>query len=146
MGKGRQTGQKNQDITSAERLIRINAVKQLLLQGAKKQDIEEYCKDEFNIGQSTIDKYTAEAKAEIKEDFKNSTDIEFLKALFMQRMEDLYFQSYNLEDYKHCSALIKDQISFMGMESPKKLDHTNNGEKFEAAKTTIVWGGNKIEV
>lgn len=127
-----------QDITSAERVMRINTIKQLLIQGANRQQIIEYCANEFKVTSSCVDLYLQNAKDEIKENFQKNYDKEYFKANLIERLEDLYKQNYDLDDFRQCQSIIKDFTVMLGLTEATKIDHTTQGKKIQ---TIINLGG-----
>jgi len=117
-----------QDITSAERLMRINTIRQLLIQGANRQQIIQYCKDEFKVNEDAVNKYLSDAKELIKQDFKDNFDKEYFKANLLERLEDLYKQNYDVDDFRQCQAIIKDITAMFGLAEPStsNLNVTSN--------------------
>lgn len=107
-----------QDITSAERLMRINTIRQLLIQGANRQQIIEYCINEFKVKECTVDLYLQDTKNLIKQEFKDNFDKEYFKANLLERLEDLYKQNYDNDDFRQCQAVIKDITTMFGLSEP----------------------------
>ena len=107
-----------QDITSGERVIRVNTVRQLLIQGASRQQIIQYCKAEFNTNEDAVNRYLTDAKELIKKDFNDNFDKEYFKANLLERLEDLYKQNYDNDDFRQCQSVIKDITTMFGLAEP----------------------------
>jgi len=113
-----------QDITSAERLLRVNAVEQLIVQGSSRQDIIQYCLEAFKVGVVASDFYIADAKDSIKQNLAIMFDKEYFKANVFKRLEDLYKQNYDVDDFKECRGVLKDLRDMFGLNEPTLIDST----------------------
>jgi len=120
-----------QDITSGERVIRVNTVRQLLIQGASRQQIIEYCRETFKVVEKTVDLYLQDAKDLIKQDFKDNFDKEYFKANLLERLEDLYKQNYDIDDFRQCQSVIKDITAMFGLAEPILIDSTVTNKEFK---------------
>lgn len=120
-----------QDITSAERLMRINTIRQLLIQGASRPQIIEYCINKFKVKECTVDLYLQDTKNLIKQEFKDNFDSEYFKANLLERLEDLYKQNYEIDDFRQCQSVIKDITTMFGLSEAIKTDVTTDGEKLQ---------------
>jgi hypothetical protein len=128
------TKRRVQDITSAERLKRVDEVEQLIIQGANRKEIIKFCQGKYKVKENTTDLYIHDAKENIKENFKRMYDKDYFEANLFQRLEDLYKQSYDLEDFKECRVLLKDLRDLLGI-APQKIDVTTNGETINTTPT-----------
>lgn len=116
-------GIRPQDITSAERLKRIYAVEELLIKGASRKNILDFCKEEFKIKAAiTADLYICKAKKLIKEQFENNFDANYFKANLFERLEDLYRQNMENYDYRECRNIIKDLRDMLGFDAVVKTE------------------------
>jgi hypothetical protein len=120
-----------QDITSGERVIRVNTVRQLLIQGASRQQIIQYCKDSFNTNEDAVNRYLTDAKELIKQDFKDNFDKEYFKANLLERLEDLYKQNYDIDDFRQCQSVIKDITAMFGLAEPILIDSTVTNKEYK---------------
>lgn len=123
-----QEAKRPQDITSAEKEKRINVVEELMMQGASRKEILQYCAKEFKTQDRAVDYYIAEAKAHIKSNFDTMFDKEYFKANIFKRLESLYQQNLDIEDFKECRAILKELRDMFGLNEASKLDVTTNGE------------------
>lgn len=118
-----------QDITSIEREMRVNAVKQMILQGFTRSSIIRYCRDNYQVKEDATDLYIRDAKAIIREDFNALNDPETLVATIYGRLEDLFQKNEEISDYKEQRAVLKDIRDLLGVDKAKKVDVTTDGEK-----------------
>jgi hypothetical protein len=109
-----------QDITMIEREMRVNAVKQMLLQGYTRSTIIKYCKDNYNVEVNTVDIYMMDAKAIIKEDFNALNDPETLVATIYGRLEDLFQKNEEISDYREQRNVLKDIRDMLGIDKATK--------------------------
>lgn len=121
-----------QDITSVEREKRIEAVKQMLLQGYTRSSIIKYCQDNFKVEVNTVDVYMMDAKAIIRSDFDSLNDNETLVAIIYGRLEDLFQKNEDVADYKEQRNILKDIRDLLGIDKARKLDLTTDGEKLNS--------------
>lgn len=117
-----------QDITSLEREKRINEVHTLILQGASSSQIVEYCGKNFNVEKSASYYYIEEAKKIIIENFDRTFDKDGFKAEIYARLENLYQQNMDIDDFKECRNILKDLREMLGLNATSKLDVTTNGQ------------------
>lgn len=111
-----------QDITSIEREMRVNAVKQMILQGYTRSSIIKYCQENYKVEINTVDIYMMDAKKIIKEDFNALNDPETLVATIYGRLEDLFQKNEEVADYKEQRAVIKDIRDLLGVDRAQKID------------------------
>ncbi len=117
-----------QDITSLERDKRVNEVLTLILQGATTHQIKEYCVNNYNLNQSAMYAYIEDAKAILKENFTKTFDVEAFKAEIYGRLENLYQQNMDIDDFKECRNIIKDINLMLGLNAPVRNDITTLGQ------------------
>lgn len=118
-----------QDITSIEREMRVNAVKQMILQGYTRSSIIRYCKETYNVKEDATDFYIRDAKAIIKEDFNALNNPETLVATIYGRLEDLFQKNEDIADYKEQRNVLKDIRDLLGVDKAKRVDVTTDGDK-----------------
>lgn len=111
-----------QDITSIEREMRVNAVKQMILQGFTRSTIIKYCQENYKVEVNTVDIYMMDAKKIIREDFNALNDPETLVATIYGRLEDLFQKNEEVADYKEQRAVIKDIRDLLGIDKAQKVD------------------------
>jgi len=114
-----------QDITSVERLSRVQQVKELLIKGASRGQILQYCAENHETSDRVVDDYIQDAKIEIKENFAKSFDLEYFKANFIERLEDLYRENMDIDDFRECRNIIKDMRDLIGVDADKKTININ---------------------
>ena len=117
-----------QDISSIERERRISEVHALILQGASSSQIVDYCGQNFKVERSASFMYIAEAKKIIIENFEKTFDKDGFKAEIYARLENLYQQNMDIDDFKECRNILKDLREMLGLNSASKLDLTTNGQ------------------
>lgn len=115
-------GIRPQDITSNERLKRISAVEELLIKGASRTIILDFCKEKFKTRPVTSDLYIHEAKKLIKEHFEKHFDKDYFKANLFERLEDLYRQNMDIDDFRECRNIIKDFRDMLGFDAIIKTE------------------------
>lgn len=111
-----------QDITKIEREKRVQEVEQLIMQGASVNDIIQYCAKTFKVNQRVVYDYIAEARESIKENFKTLFNPEYFKANIFKRLEDLYKNSYDIEDFKECRNILRDLRDMLGIDEATKTN------------------------
>ena len=126
-----------QDITSAERMERVDSVFRLLLSAKKRFEIIRFCREEFDVGDDATDNYIADARERIRESMVEN-DLKDIKSTIIARLEDLYSQNYDIENFAECRNVLKQTSEILGLSAPKKIDHTTGGEKLPNANPTIV--------
>jgi hypothetical protein len=124
----KQKTKRPQDITSLEREKRVNEVHALILQGATSSQIIEYCRQNFQVERASSYFYIAEAKEIIIENFEKTFDKDGFKAEIYARLENLYQQNMDIDDFKECRNILKDLREMLGLNSASKLDLTTNGQ------------------
>jgi hypothetical protein len=124
----KQKTKRPQDITSLEREKRVNEVHTLILQGATSSQIIEYCRQNFQVERASSYFYIAEAKEIIIENFEKTFDKDGFKAEIYGRLENLYQQNMDIDDFKECRNILKDLREMLGLNSASKLDLTTNGQ------------------
>jgi hypothetical protein len=116
MPRGKST--RPQDITSVERSKRVEAVKQMLLQGFTRSSIIKYCNDNFKVKEITVDLYISDAKAIIRTDFQALND-DTLVATIYGRLEDLFQKNEDIQDFKEQRNILKDIRDLLGVDQSK---------------------------
>jgi hypothetical protein len=126
-----------QDITSVEKMKRVNTVKEYLLAGSSRSQIIQFCAKEYKVNDRASDGYIAEAKKIMVDDFHKTTDIDSFKAEIYGRLENLYQLNLEVEDFKACQTILKDIREMMGLNSVARLDVTTDGEKINQTPTIV---------
>ena len=127
----KQKTKRPQDITSLEREKRVNEVHTLILQGATSSQIIEYCRQNFQVERASSYFYIAEAKKTIIENFEKTFDKDAFKAEIYARLENLYQQNMDVDDFKECRNILKDIRDMLGLNSISKIDLTTNGKEIQ---------------
>lgn len=120
--------------TDAEISIRVWNTLDLKLRGYSRAKIVEITTNNYKVCEKTADTYIAKAKQilnENNEDLKNE-----MIALTKARYEDLLQKAYDSGDYKEARAIVDSMNKLFGLEAPKAVDITSNGE-------TINWNETK---
>lgn len=118
-------GKRPQDITGAEKEKRIKEVQELLIKGASRWQIIEYCRENYKTSlksEAGVDLYIHEAKQRIKDNFQKHFDSDYYKANLFERLEDLYRQNQDIDDYRECRNVIKDLRDMLGFDAVKKSE------------------------
>lgn len=118
-----------QDITSLERSNRVNEVHTLILQGASTSQIIEYCRNKFKVERAAAYFYIEDAKVLIKENFSKTFDVDGFKAEIYARLENLYQQNMDIDDFKECRNIIKDLREMLGLNEAQRMDLTTKGKE-----------------
>lgn len=126
-----------QDITSAERIIRVQEVYNMILQGATRQQILRYCAGSFNVKERVCDDYLSEAKQLLKENFAKTEDADLMKSEIYARYELLYKQSFDVDDFRECRNILKSITDLLGISQPAKLDITTKGESINSTPQIV---------
>lgn len=111
---------------SSEMEKRINTIYLMLLQGYERKQIIQYCTENYNISERQTDEYLKKAREMFKQNACD--DLDGKKFHILSQFNDLYQKNYKLEEYKECRNILKDISSVLGIDAPKKVDHTTNGE------------------
>lgn len=127
-----------QDISSLERSKRVNDVHTLILQGASTSQIVEYCGSKFKVEKSASYEYINDAKELLKENFSKTFDVDGFKAEIYGRLENLYSQNMDIDDFKECRNILKDLREMLGLNASIKTDVTTNGKDLPSANTIKV--------
>ena len=120
----------NEDSTSAEVDSRVSTVYRLLLNGLRRREIIQYIteKTEWNIKERQIDHYIAKARNEIAE--INEAEREGAYGMARKRLDDLYFKSMKINDYKTCLAIQKEISELEGLKTNKTEISGKDGSAF----------------
>jgi hypothetical protein len=134
----RKKGTRVQDITSAEKARRVNSVLTLVLQGASRDVIIQYCAKEFKTNIRASDEYLAKAKQLLIENFAKTKEKELMQAEIFARFENLYQQNIEIDDLRECRNILKDISDLLGLNAATKMDHTTKGEAIKTLQVEIV--------
>lgn len=129
MNEENEENKRPQDITSLERSQRVNEVHTLILQGASTSQIIEYCRNKFKVERAAAYFYIEDAKVLIKENFSKTFDVDGFKAEIYARLENLYQQNMDIDDFKECRNIIKDLREMLGLNEAQKMDLTTKGKE-----------------
>jgi len=135
-----------QDITSAEKSKRVNAVLELILSGSSKSQIVRYCSETYKVGQRAAENYLSDAKAIMIENYQKAVDVDSFKAEIYNRLEDLYQRNLEIDDFKACQAVLKDIREMMGLNSTQKIDVTTKGEQIQSIPIAISYNDKPINL
>jgi len=116
-------------ITKAEKERRVTEVARFLLQGVGRAKILEYARGTWGTSRAQTDNYIAAATEEIKA--KADTDREYEIALAKERYEFLLTKNLAKSDYREARQVVKARAELLGIEMPKQVDLTSDGEKVE---------------
>lgn len=101
---------------------RIGEVYRLLLTGSDRRTIMRYAKLKgWDVKPRTVDSYIREAQKELTE--VNRIDREKAKAVAMKKLDDLYYKSYLINDFKTCLAVQKESNELNGLHK-ETVEHT----------------------
>lgn len=114
-----------QDITSVERIKRVSEVKELLIKGASRGQIMQFCAENYKTNERVVDDYIHDAKDEIKQYFNDNFDKDYIKANLIERLEDLYRNNLDMDDFRECRNVIKDLRDILGLDEAKKIVNNN---------------------
>jgi hypothetical protein len=122
--------------TNNEVLKRISIVAEMDLKGYSKENIVRYCAENWNIELRQSEEYLKRARETFIEEACSKNIDEHLSKILMQH-KDLYKKCYSIQDYAECRRILKDIADLLGLNAPKKLDHTTNGKDINI--TPIQW-------
>jgi hypothetical protein len=122
--------------TNNEVLKRISIVAVMDLRGFSKENIVRYCAENWNIELRQSEEYLKRARETFIEEACSKNIDEHLSKILMQQ-KDLYKECYSNKDYAECRRILKDIADLLGLNAPKKLDHTTNGKEINI--TPIQW-------
>ena len=134
----RKKGTRVQDITSAEKTRRVNSVLTLVLQGASRDVIIQYCAKEFKTNTRASDEYLAKAKQLLIENFAKTKEKELMQAEVFARFENLYQQNIEIDDLRECRNILKDISDLLGLNAATKTDITSKGNELKQWTINIV--------
>ena len=103
--------------TFVETDSRVSLVYRLLLNGMRRREIFQYIaeKTEWGVTERTIDNYIAKARDEIAEITENERECAY--GMARKRLDDLYFKSMKINDYKTCLAIQKEIGDIEGLKN-----------------------------
>ena len=134
----------NLSVTNVEKERRVMECVQLMGQGFSRPEIIQYFSDKYNkLTDRTADNYIQLAREKIKENFAIMFDKEYFKANIFKRLEDLYKQSYDIDDYKECRVILKDLRDMLGLNDPTKQDITTDGKEINSIPQIIFTSSKK---
>ncbi len=112
--------------TNVEYNRRVNDVYKLLLSGVSRADLIEYATKKWDIKPPTVDLYIAEARKRFEARAEVERQAEFGKAL--ERLEMLFKSTLSDKDYKTALQVQKELSILLGLNAPKKLEHSGSLE------------------
>jgi hypothetical protein len=114
--------------TDAEINARIAKVYSLLLNGQKRRGVLQYAaKNEWGISDRQVDEYIKRATVILQEQSKEELD--YARAMSINRHDDLYFRSMSINDFKTALAIQKSRDEISGVRNTGKMEVTGkNGE------------------
>lgn len=106
---------------------RLNTIYKMLLIGADRADIIQYCAENYEIGDRAADNLIEKANALYTEVGLAVREAEFGKALM--RLNNLYSRSLKVQDYKTCLSVQREISNLLGLNAPVKQEQTHTGEQ-----------------
>jgi hypothetical protein len=129
----------NLSVTNAEKDRRVMECVQLLSQGFSRPEIIHYFSEKYNkLTDRCTDNYIHAARNKIKENFDLMFDKQYFKANIFKRLEDLYRNSYDIDDFKECRVILKDLRDMLGINEASKVDLTTDGEKLPTSNAITI--------
>jgi hypothetical protein len=127
--------------TNAEYDLRVNKVMEMILKGQSRISIVQNISKNYNITFRQADNYIADATKKIKE--SANKDAEQNISITIERYRDLYYKSYQLEDYAECRRIQESLVKLLGISEPEKTSVLHTGtEDIQPIKVHIVDGSN----
>lgn len=112
-------GRKSTDIEVQER---IESIRDEMLKGmVSRVDLLQFITKNYKVSEPQADKDIARAKELIKEAITN-TERDFLIAQSIERLNNLYYKNYRLQDYRECRQLVVEINKMFGLNAPEKLE------------------------
>lgn len=105
---------------------RVLQILEAMLEGGNTHEIIQHFSSEFKVSARQIHTYISKAKKLLEEKVDESVDAEFGKAI--KRLNKLFNKSLQIMDFKTCLSIQKEINSMFGLNSPKQIDVTTQGE------------------
>lgn len=114
--------------TDLEINSRVAKVYSLLLNGQKRRGILHYAsKNEWGVSDRQVDEYIRRASLILMDQAKENLD--YARAMSLNRHDDLYFRSMSINDFKTSLAIQKSRDEISGVRQTGKMEVTGkNGE------------------
>lgn len=125
--------------TIAESALRTALIYEMIIKGCSKNYIVRYCTENYKIRIRQIEVYISKATLQIKKDYGEKYKEE-LTSKHLAQLDDLFVKNYTIEDFRECRNIIESKSKLLGHYEK------DNSQKTPIVKTTIEWGGNKIDV
>ena len=105
--------------THAETQSRVATIYRLLLNGLRRREIIQYVSEntDWGVSERSVDNYIKQATAEISEINKSEKIAAY--GMARRRLDDLYFKSMKINDYKTCLQIQKELNVLEGMKTVK---------------------------
>ena len=112
--------------THVETQTRIATIYRLLLNGLRRREIIQYVSEttDWGVSERSVDNYIKQAAAEISEIHKTEKIAAY--SMSRRRLDDLYFKSMEIADYKTCLQIQKESNDLEGLKSPTKTEISGN--------------------
>lgn len=110
--------------TNAEQQKRISVVYGMLLNGASRRDIVEYCRKNWNVNRWTADTLISEATREISVVTEEERNAMYGKAV--KRLENLYMRCINDGDKRTALAVQRELNEIAGLKLEQKSSSSVN--------------------
>jgi len=107
--------------TSAARAVRINAVVDMLINGARPHEIIEKVAKDYDLSDSSVEKDIRFARRQITDAAAVHHEHELGKAL--RRYELLFRNNMRVQDYKTALATQKELCTLLGLNAATKIEH-----------------------
>ena len=97
--------------TNAEIEVRVATVAEMIIKGQTRDKIIRYSSDNWDIGERQTENYISKAWDKIK-DSSNDLLGNHIK-LAIERYNDLYQKSYNIQDYRECRQVMAELVKML---------------------------------
>ena len=117
-----------QDITSEEKNHRVNEVYKLLLSRRTRNEIIQFCSENFDVSERTTDIYLHEARKKIDEISK--VEQSEIYTIAINNLFELLNRAHSDEDNREARNIIKDLRDLFGLDKNKVIDSNINVSNF----------------
>lgn len=99
----------------------------LLLQSYSRSQIIQIVSEKHKVSDRQIDNYIKAARDKFTKDIE--IDFNVKKAEILAQYQDLYQQSYEIEDYKACKSILDEISNIYGVKAATKIQLEGNPDK-----------------
>lgn len=120
--------------TDIEKERRIYEVMRKMIAGARRYDLLQYFTKEWEVSVSTIDKYSAEARAMLQTMSKEKLDIAEEFGLAVMQLTDLYAKCLAAKEYNTARLIRRDLSDLTGIRNLKVIESTEKMDQEDVVR------------